>query len=67
MKNSLNDLPSGKVIYVDSNIFIYDTTEHPKYAPSCSKFLDRIESGEITGITSILTISETTHKLSVVY
>ena len=66
MKNSLNDLPSGKVVYVDSNIFIYDTTGHPKYTPSCSKFLDRIESGEITGITSILTISETIHKLSII-
>ena len=66
MKNSLNDLPVGNVVYVDSNIFIYDTTGHPKYALSCSKFLDRVEFGGITGITSILTINETVHKLSII-
>ncbi|RZB29139.1 MAG: hypothetical protein AEth_01471 [Candidatus Argoarchaeum ethanivorans] len=66
MKNSLNDLPVGNVVYVDSNIFIYDTTGHPKHAPSCSKFLDRVEFGGITGITSILTINEAVHKLSII-
>ena len=66
MKNFLNDLPVGNVVYVDSNIFIYDTTEHPKYALPCSNFLDRVESGGITGITSILTINETIHKLSII-
>ena len=66
MKNFLNNLPVGNVVYVDSNIFIYDTTEHPKYAISCSKFLDRVESGGIIGITSILTVNETVHKLSII-
>ena len=66
MKNSLNDFPAGNAVYVDSNIFIYDTTGHSKYALSCSKFLDRIESSGITGITSILTINETVHKLSII-
>jgi len=32
MKNSLNDFPAGNAVYVDSNIFIYDTTGHSKYA-----------------------------------
>jgi len=41
-------------------------TEHSKYALSCSTFLDRIESGKITGITSIITINETIHKLSII-
>lgn len=66
MKNSLNNLPSGTTVYVDSNIFIYDTTTHPKYASSCSLFLDRVESGEITGVTSVLSINETVHKLSII-
>ena len=46
MKNSLNNLPDGTIAYVDSNIFIYDATNHPKHAASCSIFLDRVESGE---------------------
>ena len=66
MKNFLNDLPDGTIVYVDSNIFIYDATDHPKYAASCSLFLDRVESGEITGVTSILSINEIVHKLSII-
>jgi predicted nucleic acid-binding protein len=66
MKNSLNNLPDGTIVYVDSNIFIYDATNHPKYAASCSIFLDRVESGEISGVTSVLSINETVHKLSVI-
>jgi len=66
MKNSLNNLPDGTIVYVDSNIFIYDATNHPKYAASCSIFLDRVESGEISGVTSILSINETVHKLSII-
>jgi len=66
MKNSLNNLPDGTLVYVDSNIFIYDATNHPKYAASCSVFLDRVESGEISGVTSVLSINETVHKLSII-
>jgi len=66
MKNSLNNLPDSANIYVDSSIFIYDATNHPKYAASCSVFLDRVETGEISGVTSILGISETVHKLAVI-
>ena len=66
MKNSLNNLPDGTIVYVDSNIFIYDATNHPKYAASCSIFLDRVESGEISGVTSVLSINETVHKLSII-
>jgi predicted nucleic acid-binding protein len=29
-------------------------------------FLDRVESGEITGVTSVLSINETVHKLSII-
>jgi len=66
MKNSLNNLTDGTIIYVDSNIFIYDATNHPKYATSCSIFLDRVESGKITGVTSVLSVNETVHKLSII-
>lgn len=57
MKSYLNNLSDGSIVYVDSNIFIYDVTTHPKYAASCSVFLDRIESGEITRVMSILSIN----------
>ena len=66
MKNSLNNLTDGTIIYGDSNIFIYDATNHPKYATSCSIFLDRVESGKITGVTSVLSVNETVHKLSII-
>lgn len=66
MRNSLNNLLDGTIIYVDSNIFIYDATNHPIYSASCSIFFDRVEAGEITGVTSLLSVNETIHKLSII-
>ena len=66
MKSSLNNLPEGTIVYVDSNIIIYDATNHPEYGASCSKFLDRVEFGEISAVTSVLSVNETVHKLSVI-
>ena len=31
MKNSLNNLTDGTIIYGDSNIFIYDATNDPDF------------------------------------
>ena len=66
IKNSLNDLSESNTIYVDSNIFIHDATNHPKYDTSRSIFLNRVESGEITGVPSVLSINETVHKLAII-
>jgi len=66
MRSSLNDLPSGSAIYIDSNIFIYEVTNHPKYTAASSSFLDRVESGEVVGVASVLGITEEVHKLSII-
>ena len=66
MKSSLNNLPSGSSIYIDSNIFICDVTNHLKYTATSSSFLDRVESGEVVGVASVLGITEVIHKLSII-
>jgi len=43
--------------FVDSNIFIYVATNHPKFGPTSKNILKRIEEGE-EAITSTLTLCE---------
>lgn len=70
MKTSTNfeleDIAAGTFVYMDSNIIIYDATNHPRYCKSCRNFLERIEKGEISAITSSLTLTEILHKLIII-
>ena len=43
--------------FVDSNIFIYVATDHPKFGPTSQNILKRIEEGE-EATTSTLTLCE---------
>lgn len=45
------------MIFVDTNIFIYSITDHPKFGSAAKKILTRIESGEAT-LTSTLVLCE---------
>jgi len=62
----LDDIKTGASVYLDSNIIIYDATDHLQYGKSCRNFLKRIEMGEISAITSSLTLTETLHKLIII-
>lgn len=59
----MEEIPSGVLVYIDSNIFIYHATGHAKYSTSCEKFLRRVEEGNLEGITSAVTLSEVLQKL----
>lgn len=50
-------------IFIDSNIFIYLTTEHPKYVNFCEAALSQIENGKKIGFTTTIVLNEVTHKL----
>ena len=58
-----NELASGASIFIDANIFIYHFTGASE---ECSEFLNRCESREITGVTSIKVILEVLHRLMMV-
>ena len=58
----LSDLKNGSAIIVDSNIFVYHFSSSSKYNSACTDFLERIEEGDIVGITSTSIVMETTHR-----
>jgi predicted nucleic acid-binding protein len=56
----LDALPSGTNLVIDANIFL----EHfLRRQPDCSTFLERLWSGEIVGVTSVLVLAEVRHGL----
>lgn len=57
-------LPSGARIFIDANIFIYHFTHTPLTAP-CTAFLQRVEAGDIEGITSVVVLAEAAHRLMI--
>ena len=58
----LEDLPSGRRVFVDSNIFIYHFLD---ISDRCTAFLERIDSHEICGFTSTIVMAEVLHKLMI--
>lgn len=62
MKKKLEELPSGSVTFIDSNIFIYEFSSHSKYGKSCRNFLERVEQTEFLGVTSVTVLDEVLYK-----
>jgi predicted nucleic acid-binding protein len=48
----------GKLVAVDTSLFIYFIEKHPTYHPMVKPFFAAVDSGEIRVVTSILTLSE---------
>jgi len=63
---NLTDLESGSSVFIDANIFIYHFSKESRFNPASSNFLERVESGEVYGITSIPVIQEVTHRMMVI-
>jgi predicted nucleic acid-binding protein len=57
-------LPSGTRIFIDANIFIYHFTRTPLTA-ACTAFLQRVEAGDVEGITSVVVLAEAAHRLMI--
>jgi predicted nucleic acid-binding protein len=56
-------LTAGDSIFVDANTFIYHFAPDPLLGSPCGQLLQRIESGELDGFTSLHLMSEVAHKL----
>jgi predicted nucleic acid-binding protein len=48
----------GKLVAVDTSLFIYFVERHPKYHPVVRPFFAAVDRGEIKIVTSILTLTE---------
>jgi predicted nucleic acid-binding protein len=59
----LTDIPAGKTVFIDTNIFIFYFRPDPVLGPACDQFLHRVEIGDIQGLTSAHVLTEMAHRL----
>lgn len=62
MTNDLATIPPGRHLFIDANIFIYHFTQSPLTA-ACTALLQRVEMGNLVGSTSVVTLTEVSHRL----
>ena len=58
----LNDLPNGKRVFVDTNIFDYALSAR---SPSCASFLARVATREVKAYVNTQVLSDLIHKLMI--
>jgi len=59
----LGSIPIGKAVFVDANVFHFYLRGPMEVRKECTKFLERIEKGEILGYTSVLVLDELMYKI----
>ncbi len=59
----LSKVEKNSVIFIDTNIFLYNISLHPVHGDTCKAFLKRIEKGELSGKTNVIVLNELLHKL----
>lgn len=57
---TLEEIPAGARIFIDSTIFIYHFTAA---SPACRTLLERCEAGDVRGLTSTAVLAEVAHRL----
>jgi predicted nucleic acid-binding protein len=63
---TLDQVPAGGHIFVDSNILVYHFQPHPGFGPMCHRLLERIERQDVEGYTSSNLLGEVAHRLMVI-
>lgn len=63
--HNLDSLPSETRAIVDTNIFVYWVTDHPRFGDACEEVIRRVETGEITGIVPGIILNELLHRLMI--
>lgn len=60
---SLDDIPAGEAVFIDSSIFIFYSTQASR---QCQRLLQRCQSRELRGSTSVLGLAEVSHRLMMI-
>jgi predicted nucleic acid-binding protein len=60
---TLDRIPSGSRVFLDSTIFIYHATA---VSAQCRTLLERCEAGGLAGVTSVMVLAEVAHRLMLV-
>jgi predicted nucleic acid-binding protein len=63
---TLDQVPAGAHVFVDSNILVYHFQPHPTFGRMCYRLLERIERQDIQGSTSTNMLGELAHRLMVI-
>lgn len=58
----LNEIPAGRRVFIDANIFIYHFTGASR---ECLEFFKRCETKDLTGITGLMVLAEVCHQLMI--
>jgi len=61
--STLDAIPKAARIFIDSNVFIYHFTGRSE---QCRRLLLRCEEGDVKGLTSVVVLAETTHRLMMI-
>jgi predicted nucleic acid-binding protein len=56
------DIPDGETAFVDANILHYAVIATPPFSEHVYPFIDRIDSGLLTGIVSVQALADAQHK-----
>ncbi len=46
------------LLFLDTMVFSYQLADHPRYAPLATAVLEAVESGQVAGLTTTLTLAE---------
>lgn len=63
---TLDQVPAGAQVFVDSNILVYHFQPHPSFGPMCQHLLERIERQDVEGYTATNLLGELAHRLMVI-
>jgi predicted nucleic acid-binding protein len=63
---TLDQVPAGAHILVDSNILVYHFQPHPTFGLICNRLIERIERQDIQAFTPANLLGELAHRLMVI-
>ena len=59
---TLDQVPAGARMLVDSNVLVYHFQPHPLFGPMCNRLMERIERQDIEAFTFTSLLSEVAHR-----
>lgn len=51
-------LAEHELVFLDTMVFSYQLADHPRYAPLASAVLEAVETGQVAGLTTTITLAE---------
>ena len=63
MVRNLDSFHLADPIFVDANIFLFHAFAHAEHGDAATRFLERVELGEVNAVTSVLVENEVLYKI----